>query len=76
METLFVQSGGPITGDIYYMSNTFNPKPVYVKTVTLYEGDVIHLMHGAHSFRWVGKAQVTESKQGPYYGEEEDKVRF
>ena len=73
METIFVQSGGPITGDLYRLTNDRNPVPKYLKTIKLNEGDVIHLMYGAHSFRWDEDARAVESKQGPYISRDKDK---
>ena len=76
MEGLFVQSGGPITCDLFRLTNDRHPVPKHLKTVKLEEGDVIHLMYGAHSFRWEGKARVVEFKQGPYISKDRDKKVF
>ena len=73
METLFIQNGGPVVGDLYYLTNEKHPVPKFLEQVKLYEGDVIHLMYGAHSFRWDGNARVVESKQGPYVSRDKDK---
>ena len=72
METLFVQAGS-MDVDLYYLKKN---KPTYICTRLLREGDVIHLMYGGHSFRLREETQFCEVKQGPYYGEDEDKVRF
>ncbi|TEB11060.1 hypothetical protein [Pelotomaculum propionicicum] len=42
----------------------------------LYEGDTIILLSGGHGFRIVKDAKIIEIKQGPYQGNEMDKVYF
>ncbi len=42
--------------------------------VVLQVGDAICLVHGAHSFRVIEDAQCVSVKQGPFMGDEMDKV--
>ena len=44
--------------------------------VTLGVGDAICLVHGAHSFRVIEDAQCVSVKQGPFMGDEMDKVNI
>lgn len=47
-----------------------------VRTVRLSEGDTILFVSGGHGFRFPEKARMTEVKQGPYGGKDEDKMVF
>jgi hypothetical protein len=44
------------------------------RTVRLEPGDAIVLIHGAHAIRVVEDFQALSVKQGPFFGDEEDKV--
>jgi hypothetical protein len=47
-----------------------------VVTTILNSGDTIILVSGGHGFNILEDARIIEVKQGPYYGAEDDKVRF
>ena len=44
------------------------------RTVRLKAGDAIVLIHGVHSIKVVEDMQCLSVKQGPFFGDEEDKV--
>lgn len=46
------------------------------REVTLRTGDAINLMHGAHSIRVIESMQSISVKQGPFLGDENDKVEI
>ena len=48
---------------------------IFLKSRTLYSGDLILLIKGGHGFKFLEESDVFEVKQGPYLGES-DKVRF
>jgi hypothetical protein len=47
---------------------------VLLREVPLGPGDAIVLVHGVHAIRVVEDFQALSVKQGPFYGDEEDKV--
>lgn len=47
----------------------------YLKSITIYTGDIILLVSGGHGFECLEETRMIEIKQGPYAGEN-DKVRF
>lgn len=67
-EVLFIKSG-VVRVDFYDDAQN------YIKSDTLYKGDVILLAAGGHGFKIIEDAEIIEVKQGPYVGEK-DKVRF
>ncbi len=67
-EVLFIKNG-KIRVDFY----TDNQE--YIKSLILYQGDVILLSNGGHGFEMLEESEIIEVKQGPYCGEL-DKIRF
>jgi mannose-6-phosphate isomerase-like protein (cupin superfamily) len=67
-EVLIIKKG-KIQVDLY------TPNQTYVESKTLYEGDVIVLVHGGHGFKCLSDVEMIEVKQGPYVNNN-DKVRF
>ncbi len=48
----------------------------YIKSRILEAGDIILLAFGGHGFEVLEEVEMIEIKQGPYGGEENDKVKF
>ena len=46
------------------------------REVTLRAGDAINLVHGAHSIRVIESMQCISVKQGPFFGDANDKVEI
>jgi len=67
-EVLFIKSG-EVRVDFY--DNNKN----YLKSIILFQGDIILLVSGGHGFEMLKKSEIIEVKQGPYAGEN-DKLRF
>jgi hypothetical protein len=66
-ETLLIKRG-VVEADLYAMDRSF------LKTVTLYEGDIIMLVSGGHCFRFTEDTVLFEIKQGPYTGLKEKEL--
>lgn len=47
-----------------------------LREVALHPGDAIVLIHGAHAIRVIEDAQCLSVKQGPFLGDEHDKVNL
>ncbi len=54
----------------------FNFEKVKIHTVHLYEGDIIFLQEGGHSFDFTLESEIYEIKNGPYLGQKIDKLKF
>lgn len=67
-EVLVVKSG-KLRCDFY------SDEKEYLKSATLYSGDIILLVSGGHGFKCLEETRMVEIKQGPYAGEN-DKIRF
>ena len=52
----------------------FNDDEVLFREVRLHAGDAIVLIHGIHAIRVVEDFQAISVKQGPFLGDEEDKI--
>ena len=46
----------------------------HIRTLRLKQGDAVVLIHGPHAIRIIEDAQCLSVKQGPFLGDEEDKV--
>ena len=67
-EVLIVKSGS-------IRVNFFNKK-VKVHDEIINKGDIIFLQDGGHSFEFLEDSRIFEIKNGPYFGEIKDKVKF
>jgi hypothetical protein len=67
-EVLVIRSG-KVRVDFY------DNQKVYLKSIVVYEGDVILLANGGHGFEMLEDSEMIEIKQGPYVAER-DKIRF
>ena len=67
-EVLIVKSGS-------IRVNFFNKK-VKVHDEIINKGDIIFLQEGGHSFEFLEDSRIFEIKNGPYFGEIKDKVKF
>ena len=65
-EVLYIEYG-KMTVDLYDNEG----RPVGSKLLT--KGDVLILLSGGHGFSFTDNTRVIYTKQGPYYGREEDK---
>jgi|ERR1043166_2046662 hypothetical protein len=52
----------------------YRPDGSLLRDVTLRAGDAINLIHGAHSLRVIEDMQCISVKQGPFLGDEMDRV--
>ena len=68
LQQMFVVQFGVVAVDL------FDDHGVLIKTVTLHSGDAIVLIHGTHAIRVIEKMQCISVKQGPFMGDEFDKV--
>jgi hypothetical protein len=57
-----------VDADLYGLDKEF------LTTVTLYEGDIILLVAGGHSFRFREDSVLFEIKQGPFTGLKEKEL--
>jgi hypothetical protein len=67
-EVLIVKSGS-------IRVNFFNKK-VKVHHEIINKGDIIFLQDGGHSFDFLEDSEIFEVKNGPYFGEKKDKIKF
>jgi hypothetical protein len=68
LQQMFVVQRGVVAVDF------FDARGAKVAEVTLRAGDAINLVHGAHSVRVIEDMQCISVKQGPFLGDENDKV--
>ena len=54
----------------------FTDEGELLKEIVLRPGDAIVLIHGAHAIRVIEDMQCISVKQGPFWGDEVDKVRI
>jgi hypothetical protein len=52
----------------------YNDQGSLLREIELRAGDAIVLIHGVHAIRVLEDMQCISIKQGPYMGEEQDKV--
>src|SRR3954447_24430684 len=68
LQQMFVVQRGGVDVQLYTDDGKLH------REVRLNPGDAIVLVHGAHAIRIVEDAQCLSVKQGPFLGDEEDKV--
>jgi len=68
LQQMFVVQRGVVEVDFY------SPDGERFRTVRLETGDAITLVHGAHAIRVVEDFQAISVKQGPFLGDDQDKV--
>ena len=68
LQQMFVVQRGVVMVELYDDEG----KPL--REIEMHSGDAIVLIHGVHAIRVVEDMQCISVKQGPYLGEEEDKV--
>lgn len=66
-ETLLIRKGC-VEADLYAMDKSF------LRSIRLYEGDIIMLVSGGHCFRFIEDSVLFEIKQGPYTGLKEKEI--
>jgi hypothetical protein len=70
LQQMFVVQRGVVAVDF------FDAKGRKINEVVLRAGDAIVLVHGAHSVRVLEDMQCVSVKQGPFLGDEKDKVEI
>ena len=70
LQQMFVVQRGVVAVDF------FDDRGAKVAEVTLRAGDAINLVHGAHSVRVLEDMQCISVKQGPFLGDQNDKVEI
>ena len=68
LQQMFVVQFGVVAVDLY------DDDGALIQTVTLRAGDAIVLIHGTHAIRVIERMQCISVKQGPFLGDEFDKV--
>jgi hypothetical protein len=68
LQQMFVLQRGVVEVDL------FSDDGKLLQTLRLDPGDAIVLVHGAHAIRVIEDFQALSVKQGPFLGDEEDKV--
>jgi hypothetical protein len=68
LQQMFVMQRGVVDVELYGDDGGL------LRVVTLRPGDAIVLVHGAHAIRVVEDFQALSVKQGPFYGDEEDRI--
>ena len=68
VQQMFVVQRGVVAMSFY------RPDGSLLRDVTLRVGDAINLIHGAHSLRVIEDMQCISVKQGPFLGDEMDRV--
>lgn len=68
LQQMFVMQRGVVEVDL------FSDSGLLLQTLELRPGDAIVLVHGAHAIRVVEDFQALSVKQGPFLGDEEDKI--
>jgi hypothetical protein len=70
LQQMFVMQRGVIDVELYADDGKL------LRVVRLHPGDAIVLVHGVHAIRVIEAFQALSVKQGPFYGNEEDKVEI
>jgi hypothetical protein len=70
LQQMFVMQHGVVDVELY------SDEGKLLRVVTLRTGDAIVLVHGAHAIRVVEEFQALSVKQGPFFGDEEDKIEI
>ncbi len=68
LQQMFVVQRGVVVVELY--SDEGNK----LKEIEMHSGDAIVLIHGVHAIRVLEDMQCISVKQGPYLGEEQDKI--
>jgi hypothetical protein len=68
LQQMFVVQRGVVIIELY------SDEGVRIREVTLHPGDAIVLIHGVHAIRVIEDMQCISVKQGPFLGNENDKV--
>lgn len=68
LQQMFVVQRGVVDVQLYTDDNKL------FREVRLHAGDAIVLVHGSHAIKVVEDFQALSVKQGPFFGDEEDKV--
>jgi hypothetical protein len=68
LQQMFVVQKGIVAVQLY------SDEHELITEVTLYKGDAIVLIHGIHAIRVIENMQCLSVKQGPFLGDELDKV--
>jgi hypothetical protein len=68
LQQMFVVQRGVVVVDL------FSDEGKLIREIEMHAGDAIVLIHGVHAIRVLEDMQCISVKQGPYLGEEEDKV--
>ena len=68
LQQMFVVQRGVVIVELY------DDEGKQLREVTLRKGDAIVLVHGVHAIRVVEDMQCISVKQGPFYGDVQDKV--
>jgi len=70
LQQMFVMQRGIVDVELYDDGGRL------LRVVRLEPGDAIVLVHGAHAIRVVEDFQALSVKQGPFFGDEEDKIEI
>ena len=68
LQQMFVVQRGVVAVEFY------DPNGIMFREVVLRQGDAINLVHGVHSVRVIEDMQCVSVKQGPFLGDQLDKV--
>jgi hypothetical protein len=68
LQQMFLVQHGAVVVELY------NDQGSLLREIELRAGDAIVLIHGVHAIRVLEDMQCISIKQGPYMGEEQDKV--
>ena len=68
LQQMFVVQRGIVVIELY------SDDGVMIREITMHPGDAIVLIHGVHAIRVVEDMQCISVKQGPFLGDENDKV--
>lgn len=68
LQQMFVVQKGKVAVQLYKEDGE------YITEIVLKTGDAIVLIHGVHAIRVIEDMQCISVKQGPYMGEEKDKI--
>ena len=68
LQQMFVVQRGVVIVDLY------DDEGGLLREIEMHAGDAIVLIHGVHAIRVIEDMQCISVKQGPYLGEERDKV--
>ena len=68
LQQMFVVQRGVVVVELY------SDEGDLLREIEMHAGDAIALIHGVHAIRVVEDMQCISVKQGPFYGDEHDKV--